>query len=338
MTGFIQLICSGTEQMFLNNDATIDFFHIIYRRYSNFFINTIVENNNNINNIENTVTSFIVPHSGDLLSESYIKLQSQENFIEILEKTDTNNTLNRNILDFYDNYSIKEDSFNKQDIVKIDIIKINLSNYLTIQYINLSNLDNQQEFQDLIINNQSLYLETDNLNIYYNINILYKFYSFITEAVLPENILNTDYLNILFNSINYSQLKYIRIDLKYLETSFKIISNNVKYQELIELFLNNQDINNNNKFKISENDLYLYISNENLTTLMFNNIYNSINETNTFINYKTKFQKTTTIINNEEFNEFILCNKEPFKYYIINYNDNVTVSYTHLTLPTTPYV
>ena len=47
MTGFIQLICSGTEQMFLNNDATIDFFHIIYRRYSNFFINTIVENNNN---------------------------------------------------------------------------------------------------------------------------------------------------------------------------------------------------------------------------------------------------------------------------------------------------
>jgi len=328
MTGFIQLICSGTEQMFLNNDATIDFFHIIYRRYSNFFINTTVENDNNINNIENTVTSFIVPHSGDLLSESYLRLQSQENFIEILEKKDTNNTLNTNILDFYNNYSIKEDSFNKSDIEKIEIIKINLSNYLTIQYINLSNLDNQQEFQDLIINNQSLYLETDNLNIYYNINILYKFYSFITDAVLPENILNTDYLNILFNSIEYSQLKYIRIDFKYLETSFKIISNNDKYQELIELFLNNQDINDNNRFKISENDLYLYVSNENLTTLMFNNIYNSINETNTFINYKTKFQKTTTIINNEEFNEFILCNKEPFKYYIINYNDNVITNYS----------
>lgn len=328
MSGFIQLICSGTEQMFLNNDATIDFFHIIYRRYSNFFINTIVENNNNINNIENTVTSFIVPHSGDLLSESYIKLQSQENFIEILEKSNTNNTLNTNILDFYDNYSIKKNSFNKQDIDKIDIIKINLSNYLIIQYINLSNLDNQQELQDLVINNQSLYLETDNLNIYYNINILYKFYSFITNDVIPEHILNTDYLNILFNSIDYTKLKYIRIDFEYLITSIKIISNNNKYQELVELFLNNQDNNDNNRFKISENDLYLYVSNENLTTLMFNNIYNSINETNTFINYKTKFQKTITIINNAEFNEFILCNKEPFKYYVINFNNNVITNYS----------
>ena len=64
MAGFIQLICAGTEQSFLNKNATINFFSIIYRRYSNFFINTIVEHSNEIDNTENTVTSLIVQNSG----------------------------------------------------------------------------------------------------------------------------------------------------------------------------------------------------------------------------------------------------------------------------------
>ena len=45
--GEVQLVAYGEENMFLNDDPQITFFKIIYRRYTNFSIETIEQNFNN---------------------------------------------------------------------------------------------------------------------------------------------------------------------------------------------------------------------------------------------------------------------------------------------------
>ena len=44
--GEVQLVAYGEENMFLNDDPQITFFKIIYRRYTNFSIETIEQNFN----------------------------------------------------------------------------------------------------------------------------------------------------------------------------------------------------------------------------------------------------------------------------------------------------
>ena len=119
MSGFIQLITAGHEQSFFNQNAEIDFFHIIYRRHTNFFITAVVQYNDNIKNDEETLINFIIPNDGDLLSETYIILESEDNFYELFNNDYHNaeyyNTLNTNILNFYDNYYIKTYEYSKND-------------------------------------------------------------------------------------------------------------------------------------------------------------------------------------------------------------------------------
>ena len=76
MAGFIQLISAGTEQEFLNNDSQVDFFHIIYRRHTNFYMDPFVLNGNDIYFKKSNV-EFIIPKNGDLLSCCYLQLDLQ---------------------------------------------------------------------------------------------------------------------------------------------------------------------------------------------------------------------------------------------------------------------
>ena len=328
MAGFIQLICAGTEQSFLNKNATINFFSIIYRRYSNFFINTIVEHSNDIDNKENTVTSLIVQNSGDLLSESYLRFESQENHIELFDNSPTNNTIKTNILNLYDNYSIKTDEFNKNMIQQINVIKIILNNFLTIQSNNLINMENQKLYTQLIITNSTLQLEEDDEKIFYNLNNLYYYYSFYTIDIQPQNIKNELYLEILFNSIDYNTIEFIRIDFSFYNFSFKIIDTPTNYKKIIDLFLNNQNINDKNRFKITEYSLYLYTNNTNLSTILFNEINNNIQNDFNFIYYTEKIKNTNTLINKTEIEKILLeNNNNEYKYYIINFTKNNITSY-----------
>ena len=327
MSGFIQLVCAGTEQSFLNDGDTIDYFHIIYKRYSNFFINTVLENSNNINNRENTVTTFIVQNSGDLLSESYIRLQSQENYIEILNHYElTNNTIKTNILNFYDNYSVKIEDFNKTMINTINVIKLNLNSFLTINSNNLINLKNQQQYVQQIILNPTLTLQTDENKIFYNLNNLYFFYSFTSDEVTPNNLNNTNYINTLLESINYEILNYIRIDLEHVNISFKIISTIENYKKIVNVFFTNQNITDKNRFYITQYTLYLYTNNQNLSTLIFNSFYNDIPENINYIYYSEKYNHNIKIISKENFN-ILITNDNSYKYYILNFNNNTITNY-----------
>ena len=88
-SGFIQLLAVGSERQYLHDNPHISFFKCIYRRYTNFYINTeellnneifntitnttrkdILQNsksNNLITNTSSQIIIFNIPKNGDLL-------------------------------------------------------------------------------------------------------------------------------------------------------------------------------------------------------------------------------------------------------------------------------
>ena len=84
-SGYVQLITNhSNENKILNYNPNITFFKIYYRRYTNFFINNFVIENNEIDKQTNLI-SFKIPKNGDLLSKSYLKIEQKDNSIELFK-------------------------------------------------------------------------------------------------------------------------------------------------------------------------------------------------------------------------------------------------------------
>ena len=321
MSGFIQLITSGYDNILFNKDADIDFFKIIYRRHTNFFINTMLLYNDNIKNDEETMINFIIPNDGDLLSETFIKLESEENYYELFnfssELGNYKNTLNTDILNFYDNYYIKIQDYSKNDIKNIFIMKINISDYLTIEDTNIKNINKYENYIELILKTKSLILETN--DIFYNLDLSYNYYSFITD-IIPENILNTNYLDILFENINYGSLQYIRIDIPLLELSLKIIATTTFYKLFFDLFIKSQNANNNDRMQINKYDLYFYTTNSTVINELENLIVNIMGDIIYYEHYKNKYDNPNkySLTKEETINSKFLKYNNTYNYNIID--------------------
>ena len=330
MSGFIQLITAGHEQTFFNQNAEIDFFHIIYRRHTNFFVTAVVQYNDDIKNDEETMINFIIPNDGDLLSETYIILESEENYYELFNDNYNNansyNTLNTNILNFYNNYYIKIYEYSKNDITDINIIKINISNYLTIQDTNIINIKNIETYINIIKRTTTLVLESN--DVFYNLDLIYYYYSFLTD-IIPKNIKNTEYLNILFLNINYKELLYVRLDIPSLNISLKIIGNYTLYENIFNIFINNQNTNNDDRLQINKFDLYFYTTNNIIYDKIFLNIENIFKEYINYEYFRNKYEKPNTynILKTELLNKIFLKNTNPYNYHIIYTNDNKITTY-----------
>ena len=71
--GYLQLIAYGAQDMYLTNDPQITFFKIIYRRHTNFSVETyehfLLDNPN-----FGKKCSMILPRSGDLMTKMYLKV------------------------------------------------------------------------------------------------------------------------------------------------------------------------------------------------------------------------------------------------------------------------
>jgi hypothetical protein len=304
--GLLQLASYSNNMDFIfNNDADIDFFKIIYRRHTNFYMNTFVLYDDDITVDNKTVINYVIPNNGDLLSNTYIQLDLQDHYYELLKPVENYKTsLNTNILNYYDNYYITE--YAKKDIIDIKIFKVNISNYLTIQAT--SQQDNK--FINEVKTNTTILLEKN--DHYYNLDLIYFFYSFITN-ILPEDLVNTNYLQTLFESINYEILTFLQIDLPNLNTSIKLTASPTVYQNIINEFLLNQQTTNNDRFQINKYYLYIYTTN----TDVLNYIYydNKINYTyydNQIISKNLVIDKDILIP------KLFLPNTSQFNYHIIN--------------------
>ncbi len=71
--GLLQIIAYGAQDMYLTNDPQITFFKTVYRRYTNFSIESFehtIQDNPNFG----TKNTIIIPRNGDLVSKMYLKV------------------------------------------------------------------------------------------------------------------------------------------------------------------------------------------------------------------------------------------------------------------------
>tara|TARA_B100001094_G_scaffold34816_1_gene28924 strand:+ start:1959 stop:3437 length:1479 start_codon:yes stop_codon:yes gene_type:complete len=82
--GLIQLVSQGTQDVYITGNPQITFFKVVYRRHTNFSIESIIQNINGSNNIEVTKSEgdVVVSRNGDLLSKVYVVCAQTTNGIK----------------------------------------------------------------------------------------------------------------------------------------------------------------------------------------------------------------------------------------------------------------
>jgi len=281
--GYIQLLTVGSESTIFNYNPNISFFKIYYRRHTNFFITNTEITGNQISIDSNNVlvtnnVSFTIPKNGDLLSKSYINLTFDTYTFELFNyNNELISTLNTNILSLYDNCYIKINNYSIQDIKMIFIVKLNYynTNNLNIPILTLvsSYIKNYNDFISILKNSKFINLETDKTNIFYNIDLNLKFYSF--DVLNITNIKYDNLFNYLYNSIDYNTLNYIQIDFQNTKISIRTIYFEKKYYELLlQLLYSDKYVILINKIKIDYNYIYYSIVfNNELYKLLFDLFY-----------------------------------------------------------------
>ena len=220
-SGYIQLLAVGSEVNIFNYNPNISFFKIYYRRHTNFYINNMEIDGNNLLTTNNKVT-FVIPKNGDLMGKSYLNLTIDDHYFELFKFNDELvSTININLLNVYDCFYIKVNNFSINDIKNISIIKINF--FINNNQISIisSNLFNQVELLNYIKSQNNIVQQMDVNNIFYNMDLNLLFYSF-NNILIDPNILNDSLFQYLIKSIIYTKLSYIQIDFKEIKISIRI--------------------------------------------------------------------------------------------------------------------
>jgi hypothetical protein len=261
--GFIQLIFTGTEKYMFNNNPTITFFKIYYRRHSNFYIQNY-SINGNINN--NKLISFNIPNAGDLLYKNYLFIDAKENLFELFTPyANLYNTLNTNILDFYDSYSIKINDFIKQNIIVLKKNKINVEYSGNTYFTILCDYQLYPQYLDSLKNGENIYLQSDG-KYYYNINEFYNFYSFVYNNINCTPIDKISFISPIIESIVFENLEYLRIDIQFLNLSIKLYRNDMEdiefFKKIVNLYLENINCESkyNNKMNVDKKNIYMSLN------------------------------------------------------------------------------
>ncbi len=335
--GFIQLIATGNEYLIFNREPQISFFKIYYRRHTNFFVNNFEINGNYIKT--NSIITYNVPKNGDLLSKTYLKCLIDENYVELFnEYSSLYSSLNIDLLNLYDSYDIQTNSYNKDKIENISVIKtrfyVGETNYISIMVTNIINPVNMLE---IVKNTPGLYLETDSENLFYNINKFYNFYGFKMETENKSYLSNTFALYLL-NQIDNTKIEYIRFDIFNYNLSFKVRfteDSANQYQEIIQyILLNANDTDDVLNIKIDQYQIYFGIKygsiNNSLSTSLsslFDLLFGNTKLVNLTI-IDNKIKETNTKIPSESIDSlkkiFFNINTNNYVYYYIDQSVEIT--------------
>jgi hypothetical protein len=317
--GFIQLLTTGKESEYLNDVPHISFFKSFFRRHTNFFINNIEIYSNYYENNEFNIIP--IPKSGDLLSKGYLKLNFNENYIELLNNYENlASTLTMDITTLYDSYNIFVNQYNKNEIYNIQICKFILVNN-DINYLNLMNthIYNDHNLIFKIKFEPNIKFQLNQTKIFYNINLPYLYYAFVYDIEYTSllDTINESYnvLNLLTTNIKYDTLRYFRLDLPNLNIAFKFVFDEDNlYQYLLDFCIQNIDQTSSNIIKINQYDIYVSLKfnldNQNGIALLISTVnviknlfveYNSIYARY----YNNKIKYTDVIIKNIEYTKFV---------------------------------
>ena len=340
--GDIQLLACGNESEIFNLNPEISFFRNAYRRHSNFYIANQESLNNNAGN--QSKLNYTIPKDGDFLSKSYIKFIKPNTFSELFfEYQNLNTTLNTNILNFYDSYIIRTNSFFKNDITQINLIKYNIGSATNSPIQNgftifSSNIPNSIDLISIINTNENTVLQTDTFNYYYNISPEYYFYSYVSLQPIMDNnnsnnnVLSNPIVEYLVNAINYQNINFIRIDFVTFNSCFKItFSDKTQYQTIVNLILNSIESSDNIMFKIDQYELYFSLNFSNQTKQQDAlDIITNLSLTRQTTNNNDSSQQT---INNNKFSQQTTNNND-FSQQTTN-NNELTIEQQLLNIPST---
>lgn len=266
--GFIQLLATGGEKEYFNNVPHISFFKSYFRRHTNFFINSFEIYSNYY--LNNEINIFKIPKAGDLLSKGYLKFTFNENYIELFNNwLNLATTLTFDITTLLDSYNVFENDFNKNLIVNIQNIKLSFINpNSNINYLNFMSmyLPNYLEIISKIKFDLLITIQKDPSNTFYNINQPYDYYGFnyLTDYTSLLNTINeqNNMLRLLVSTINYSTIRYFRLDLQNLGIAFKLVFGNyILYSELFALCLQNIDTSvETSIIRLTQYDIYVSVN------------------------------------------------------------------------------
>jgi len=265
--GLIQIVAYGTADVFLTGMPQITFFKLVYRRYTNFAIENLVQTFSGTRNFGNKI-SCTLDRVGDLVNKMYLQivlptvLLPNPNYVSNYIASDATEILNLQIQ--YTNF--------KNIINYIFQYYRELNKYISTinQNVSLSNLFNKVQQITTVYYTSSTYT---NLKTQYNIvyNKVIQVNQFIPTNKFYDSNGNYLYNNLKFNNFSISDIDIIRIITNY-NLSYYASSANLIVGIKSEL------LNFKNNIKLMDN-------------FLFNNIKNYQNNHINYPNYKFSWIK-----------------------------------------------
>ena len=278
--GIIQLITNGSGDLFLTGNPEITFFKCVYRRHTNFSIESIEVPFNNYVNF-NKISMINIPKIGDLVNKIYLKVILPS--ISFKDK----------VLSSYKVY----ETINLKDLINI-LMNDDLNNDEKIEEIEKINITEE---------NDDITIEPDTQNIEEINNIKITIEELIRKKILKLNI-NYDILKEYFNLFMklYNEISNINKDLEYNYSAHNIlvyINNLISSYSNTKLNLNdnieyNNEIINIIKEIIEKSRIYNLDQNISLSQE-----FNSTDIINIFKIYQLELNKNDIIIVDEESTE-----------------------------------
>ena len=211
--GLIQLVSHGASDAFLTGNPEITFFKIVYRRYTNFSMESIEKRFDSVPNFGKSVSCLIEP-TGDLIHKVYLKIELPEvnfnnkNVIISSEYLEGKKILTQNLKNIY--------MASKQDYDNFyNYSKFNIDAYKILKVVLLPNEINLQFVKSKILSYKSLISqELDSVKLLIN----------------SELINDTDIISYVLNFDNYSNSNVtIRNEIKdNVEKRYQKILTNLK--------------------------------------------------------------------------------------------------------------
>lgn len=264
MSGKIELISTGKDDIFLTGNPEVTLFKEVYRRYTNFAIDLLQYTFDDEADF-GTISSFKLPKISDLIHKIYLKIKIPEFFINNSNKNELLNYYNEEKVILQTNYNILKMLFkyNMMSFNKINELYQNINitseNIFTIMDNNTQIFESYMENTAknlilLILENKNLCrLKTSNLS---NLNIITKKYSYGnykntltissdniksyigSEPIIDNNtsieninIINTEYKNNVFKTIKQIIIMNHNLDKDYVDlinqNNEDILKNNI---------------------------------------------------------------------------------------------------------------
>jgi hypothetical protein len=273
--GLIQIVAYGTADVFLTGMPQITFFKLVYRRYTNFAIENIVQKFSGIQNFGNTI-SCTLDRIGDLVNKMYLQITLPDVFL-----IDPNYQADYTPQDTYEIQNLNT-QYNEFKIIINYIYTFyrEINSYITTinQNVSLSNLFARvQQITNLYYSsNAYANLKTQYNNTYNRLNLIN---TFLPGTNFYDANGNYIYEGSSFLNLRLSDIDIIRIIANYTLSSFSTSG------QLVNQILNDLLAYKNNTIQI-DNFLYKNIQNYEKLHLNYQNLFlTQLENTNRLLNY-----------------------------------------------------